>query len=297
MSQFATLLVGGLSLGCIYALIALGFVVVFKATRVVNFTHGSLVLLGAYVVGRTHESLGFVRAALLGVVVAAAVGMLVDLVVVRRVRHADLGTLAILTLGLDILLATELTRRIGTDVLTLGDPWGAAVVRLGGVRLPEARIVAAVVAVLLLGGFLAVFKFSDWGIAMRAAAEHAETASLMGIRLGRVTASAWALAGALAAAAGLFFTAFPSPGINAGVGLAALGVAVPAAVLGGLDSTTGALVGGLTMGVASTLAAGYQDQLAFLGRGLGTVVPYAVMVVVLLLRPSGLFGTREVHRV
>jgi branched-chain amino acid transport system permease protein len=297
MSQFATLLVGGLSLGCIYALIALGFVVVFKATRVVNFTHGSLVLLGAYVVGRTHESLGFVRAALLGVVVAAAVGMLVDLVVVRRVRHADLGTLAILTLGLDILLATELTRRIGTDVLTLGDPWGAAVVRLGGVRLPEARIVAAVVAVLLLGGFLAVFKFSDWGIAMRAAAEHAETASLMGIRLGRVTASAWALAGALAAAAGLFFTAFPSPGINAGVGLAALGVAVPAAVLGGLDSTTGALVGGLTMGVASTLAAGYQDQLAFLGRGLGTVVPYAVMMVVLLLRPSGLFGTREVHRV
>jgi branched-chain amino acid transport system permease protein len=297
MSQFATLLVGGLSLGCIYALIALGFVVVFKATRVVNFTHGSLVLLGAYVVGRTHESLGFVRAALLGVVVAAAVGMLVDLVVVRRVRHADLGTLAILTLGLDILLATELTRRIGTDVLTLGDPWGAAVVRLGGVRLPEARIVAAVVAVLLLGGFLAVFKFSDWGIAMRAAAEHAETASLMGIRLGRVTASAWALAGALAAAAGLFFTAFPSPGINAGVGLAALGVAVPAAVLGGLDSTTGALVGGLTMGVASTLAAGYQDQLAFLGRGLGTVVPYAVMVAVLLLRPSGLFGTREVHRV
>jgi branched-chain amino acid transport system permease protein len=297
VSQFATLLVGGLSLGCIYALIALGFVVVFKATRVVNFTHGSLVLLGAYVVGRTHDGLGFVRAALLGVVVAAVVGMLVNLVVVRRVRHADLGTLAILTLGVDILLTTELTRRIGTDVLTLGDPWGATVVRLGGVRLPEARIVAAAVAVLLLCGFLAAFKLSNWGIAMRAAAEHAETASLMGIRLGRVTASAWALAGALAAAAGLFFTAFPSPGINASVGLAALGVAVPAAVLGGLDSTTGALVGGLTMGVASTLAAGYQDQLAFLGRGLGTVVPYAVMVVVLLLRPSGLFGTREVRRV
>jgi branched-chain amino acid transport system permease protein len=104
-------------------------------------------------------------------------------------------------------------------------------------------------------------------------------------------------AGALAAAAGLFFTAFPSPGISAGVGLSALGVAVPAAVLGGLDSTSGALVGGLAMGVASTLAAGYQEQLAFLGRGIGSVVPYAVMVLVLLLRPSGLFGTKEVHRV
>jgi branched-chain amino acid transport system permease protein len=296
MSQFATLMVGGLSLGCIYALIALGFVVVFKATRVVNFTHGSLALLGAYVVGRTHEGLGFVRAALLGVVVAAVAGALVNLVVVRRVRYADLGTLAILTLGVDIVLTTELTRRIGTDVLTLGDPWGAAVVRLGGVRLPEARAVAAVVALLLVSGFLAAFKLSDWGIAMRAAAEDAETASLMGIRLGPLTASAWALAGALAAAAGLFFTAFPSPGINAGVGLAALGVAVPAAVLGGLDSTTGALVGGLVLGVASTLAAGYQDQLAFLGRGLGNVVPYALMVAVLLLRPSGLFGAKEVRR-
>ena len=297
MSQLLTLLVGGLSLGCIYALIVLGFVIVFKATRVVNFTHGSLVLLGAYVVGRTHEQLGFVRAALLGVAVAALAGALVDVVLVRRVRHADLGTLAILTLGVDILVVTDLTRRIGTEVLTLGDPWGAAVVRMGAVRLPQARIAAAVVALLLIGGFLAVFKLSDWGIAMRAAAEHAETASLMGIRLGWVTVSAWALAGALAAAAGLFFTAFPSPGINASVGLAALGVAVPAAVLGGLDSTSGALVGGLLLGVASTLAAGYQDQLSFLGRGLGGVVPYAVMVLVLLLRPSGLFGTREVDRV
>jgi branched-chain amino acid transport system permease protein len=296
MSQLLTLLVSGLSLGCIYALIALGFVVVFKATRVVNFTHGSLVLLGAYVVGRTHDHLGFVRAALLGVAVAAVASALVELLVVRRVRHADLGTLAILTLGIDILLATELTRRIGTDVLTLGDPWSASVVQVGGLRLPQARIAAAAVALLLLGGFLAAFRLSDWGIAMRAAAEHAETASLMGIRLGWVAASAWALAGALAAAAGLFFTAFPSPGINAGVGLAALGVAVPAAVLGGLDSTSGALVGGLVLGVTSTLAAGYQDQLAFLGRGLGSVVPYAVMVLVLLVRPSGLFGTREAHR-
>jgi branched-chain amino acid transport system permease protein len=297
MSQLLTLVVSGLSLGCIYALIALGFVVVFKATRVVNFTHGSLVLLGVYVVGRTHPQLGFVGAALCGVAVAAAAGVLIDVVLIRRVRHADLGTLAILTLGVDILLVTDLTRRIGTDVLTLGDPWGAEVVQLGGLRLPQARIAAAVVALLLLGGFLAAFKLSDWGIAMRAAAEHAETASLMGIRLGWITASAWALAGALAAAAGLFYTAFPSPGISASVGLAALGAAVPAAVLGGLDSTSGALVGGLVIGVASTLAAGYQDQLAFLGRGLGGVVPYAVMLAVLLLRPSGLFGTKEIHRV
>lgn len=297
MTQFGTLLVNGLSLGCIDALIALGFVIVFKATRVVNFAHGSLLLLGAYVVGRAHGELGFVPAVLLAVAVTAAAGVLIAAVLLRRVRLADPGTLAILTLGVDIVLVTELTRRIGTDLLTTGDPWGAAVVGLGPIRLPETRIAAAAAAVVLVGGFLAAVKFSDWGVALRAAAQRPQTAALMGVRLGRVAAGAWALAGGLAAVAGLFFTAFPSPGVSGSVGQAALGAAVPAAVLGGLDSTTGALVGGLVVGVTSTLAAGYQDQLAFAGRGFGSVVPYLVMLLVLLARPAGLFGSKEVTRV
>jgi branched-chain amino acid transport system permease protein len=297
VSQFVTLLISGLSMGSIYALIALGFVVVFKATRVVNFAHGSLLLLGAYVIGVAHGSLGFGYAVLLGVTVAAVGGVLVDTLVIRRVRLADAGTLAILTLGVDILLVTELTRRIGTDLLTTGDPWGADVVQWGAVRIPETRVAAAAVALVLIGAFLAAFKFSDWGIAMRAAAEHGETASLMGIRIGRVAAAAWAVAGGLAAIAGLFVTSFPSPGISASVGIAALGAAIPAAIIGGLDSTTGALVGGLLVGLVSTFAAGYQDELAFLGRGFGSVAPYVVMLLVLLVRPSGLFGTREVTRV
>jgi branched-chain amino acid transport system permease protein len=202
VNQLLTLVVSGLSLGCIYALIALGFVVAFKATRVVNFTHGSLLLLGAYVVGRLHQNLGFLRAALVGVAVAAITGVLIESVIIRRVRHADLGSLAILTLGVDILLATELTRRIGTSVLTVGDPWGADVVRLGSIRLPQTRVAAAVTALVLIGAFLAAFKLSPWGIAMRAAAENAETAALMGIRLGRVATGAWALAERLPPPAG-----------------------------------------------------------------------------------------------
>jgi len=132
---------------------------------------------------------------------------------------------------------------------------------------------------------------------LRACAERPATATLMGIRLGRVAAGTWILAGGLAALAGLFFTAFPSAGISGTVGQAALGAAVPAAVLGGLDSTTGALVGGLAVGLTATFAAGYQEQLAFLGRGFGGVAPYVVMLLVLLVRPSGLFGSREVTRV
>ena len=109
-------------------------------------------------------------------------------------------------------------------------------------------------------------------------------------------AGAWALAGALAAIGGAFFTSFPAAGVNNATGLLAL-TAIPAAVLGGLDSTAGAVVGGLTIGVATTLAAGYQDEIAFLGRGLSEVVPYIVLLLVLLWRPSGVFGTREVTRV
>lgn len=297
MSHFLELFANGLSLGCVTALIALGFVIVFKATSVVNFAYGSLLLLGAYVVGRYHDRLGFVPAVLVAVAVTAGVAALIGVVLLRRGRLADPGSLAILTLGVDIVLATDLTRRIGTDLLTTGDPWGAEVVSIGSVHIPQTRIAAAIVAVVLVSGFLLTLKFTDWGVALRASAERPATATLMGIRLSRITTGAWAVAGALAATAGLFFTAFPSPGITGTVGQVALGAAVPAAVLGGLDSTTGALVGGVLVGLTTTFAAGYQDQLAFLGRGFGSIAPYVLMVLVLLVRPSGLFGSREVTRV
>jgi branched-chain amino acid transport system permease protein len=288
--------VGGLFLGSIYSLVALGFVTVFKATNVFNFAQGSVLLLGAYVIARAHETIGFWPAVLLGVVVAAVAAVLIDVVFMRRVRQADLGTLAILTLGIDILLLTELTRRIGTDVLNVGAPWGSDVVSLLGIRIPASRVIAGGVAMVLVAGFWAAFKFTDWGIAMRSAAEDGETASLMGIRLNRVAAAAWALAGALAAIGGLFLTSFPAAGVTGGVAVIALAT-IPAVVLGGFDSPGGAVVGGLIIGVVSVLTAGYQQELSFLGRGLGGVAPFVVMLLVLLVRPSGLFGTREITRV
>ena len=296
MNQFVTLLVGGLFLGAIYSLVALGFVTVFKATHVINFAQGSVLLLGAYVIARAHETVGFALAVALGVLVAAAASILIDAVLIRRIRRADLGTLAILTLGVDILLATELSRRIGTDVLNIGAPWGNDVTELAGIRVATSRVIAGAVAALLVAGFWVAFKFTDFGIAMRSAAEDGEVASLMGIRLNRVAATAWALAGALAAVGGLFLTSFPAAGVTGSVGVLALAT-IPAVVLGGFDSPGGAVVGGLIIGVVSVLTAGYQEELSFLGRGLGGVAPFAVMLLVLLVRPSGLFGTRELTRV
>jgi len=296
MNQFFELFVSGISVGFVYALIALGFVIIFKSTRVVNFAHGSLVLLGAYVIARLHGSVGFVPAVLIGVAGTALAGLIVQVVILRRISGAAQDILAIVTIGVDILLATELTRRIGSKVLDIGDPWNDHVVHIVGLSIPSARVAAAVVAIILLAIFLTAFKFTDWGIAMRSAASDGEAAAMMGIRLRRVAAFAWAVAAALAAVGGVFFTTFPTPGVDASVGLSALAV-FPAAILGGLDSIAGAVVGGLIIGVVVTLTAGYQDNLAFLGRGLSDVMPYVVMVAVLLVRPAGLFGTRELTRV
>jgi branched-chain amino acid transport system permease protein len=296
MDQFFELLISGLSIGFVYALIVLGFALIFKASRVINFAHGSVLLIGVYVIARTHRDLGFLLAVLLGMASAAVVAVLIQALLIRRVRGGNADVLTILTLGVNIVLATEMTRRIGDSVLPIGDPWKDRLVHVGSLAIPQARVAAAVVAIVLLLAFLAVFKFSEWGLAMRSAAEDGETAALMGIRLGRVAAGVWALAGALAAIGGIFLTTFPTPGVDANVGLVAL-AAFPAAVLGGLDSVAGAVVGGLVIGVVVTLVGGYQSDIAFLGRGLQDVAPYVVMLLVLLVRPSGLFGTRELPRV
>ena len=296
MTQFIELLINGLSLGVVYSLVALGFVVIFKSSRVINFAHGSIVLLGAFAIAKLSDDLGFLLAAVVGVLAAAVAAALIYLVILRYVRGRAADTVTIATIGIDILLATELARQIGQDVLNIGDPWKSEVVRFGEFSVPEARVAAAVVAIVLLGGFVAAFKFSPWGVAMRAAAEDGEAAALMGIRLRRVAAGSWFIAGALAAVGAIFLTTFPTPGVDRTSGLAALS-AFPAAILGGLDSILGAIVGGLIIGVVVTMSGGYQDEIAFLGRGLGQVAPYIVMVLVLLARPSGLFGTKELTRV
>ena len=294
MSNFLNYFVNGLSGGAIYALIALGFVIVFKATEVVNFAHGSLVVLGGYVVYLTNKSLPFVIAVLCGAAAAGLAALFMERVFVRKLRDGGLNALAILTIGVDIVVITEMTRRLGANGVNIDDPWGSKLVHLGPITLFQSRVAALLTALVLLGAFFAVFKFSSWGVAMRAAAEDGEAAALMGIRRGRVTAIAWFVAGALAAVAAVFLVAQPTPGLDSFVRVQALR-AFPAAILGGLDSTAGAVVGGLLIGITESLIAGYGITVN--GGSLGDVGPYLVMLVVLLVRPSGLLGTREVSRV
>jgi len=296
MTQFLSLLLNGLSLGAVYALIALGFVIIFKASEVTSFMQGSLLLLGAYLMARFHDTLGFWGALVLGIGGAALAAVVVERLLINQLRGAPVISLAILTIGVDLIIVTELTRRIGSDILNVPHPWGGQVFRIGSVGISLNRALAILVAAVLITAFFLALKYSSWGVAMRASAEDGEAAALMGIRQGRVSMVAWVVAGALAAVAALFLVGAPTPGVSPAVYTVALG-ALPAAILGGLDSTGGALVGGLLIGITESLAAGYQSQLLFLGRGFSAVIPYIVMLVVLLVRPSGLFGTKELTRV
>lgn len=298
MTKLVELLVNGVSLGMIYALISVGFVIVFRSTDVINFAHGSILLGGGYLIARLSPHLGFVWAVLAGVAATAVFAMLTERLLIRplRQRGARHDAAAIVTIGLDVVLLTDLTRRIGSDLLHLGDPWRNAVVHLGPITVPQTRLATTIIAVVLIGVFVLAFQRSGWGVAMRATAEDGEAAALMGVRLNRVTLSAWAIAGGLAAVASVFLTASPSPGLDAATGQTAL-KAFPAVVVGGLDSMTGALLGGIIMGLSESLASGYQAEISFLGQGFGSVMPWVVMLLVLLAKPSGLFGTKAVARV
>ncbi|WP_328419295.1 branched-chain amino acid ABC transporter permease [Streptomyces sp. NBC_00443] len=296
MIKLTETVLNGLALGSVYALIALGFVVIFKASGVMNFAHGSLLLFGGYVTARLHDAIGFIPAVLVGAALAAALAGLVQLLATRGLRGTEIHTLTILTIGVDVLLSTELNRQVGADYLTMGDPWGAEVTRLGSITVADARIASIVVAVIVMGSFFAAFRWSRWGLSMRSAAADPEAAALMGIRLDRVRLIAWCVAGALAALAAVFLAAFPAPGLDRTTSQIALS-AFPAAILGGMDSAVGALIGSLVIGLTAAMAAGYQNELSVLGAGFSDVAPYLVMVLVLLVRPTGLFGSKELTRV
>ncbi|MFH8798410.1 branched-chain amino acid ABC transporter permease [Streptomyces sp. NPDC017936] len=298
MTTLLDTLLNGLALGAVYALVALGFVVIFKASGVLNFAHGSLLLLGGYLVAVLHDDLGFAGALAVAVLATAAVAGALDRLLLQRgdpdPKAAHVQT--IVTIGVDIVLLTDLARRIGGDLLTLGDPWGDAVTGLGPVTVADSRLAAIVVSAVVIGAVFALFRYTPWGLSLRAAAEDTEAAALMGVRLGRVRMLAWCLAGALAALAAVFLAAFPAPGLERTTGQIAL-KAFPAAILGGMASPPGALAGSLIIGLTEALTAGYQSELHVLGEGFGDVAPYAVMVVVLLVRPTGLFGAKGALRV
>ncbi len=325
-SSFGFMVVNGLSLGAIYAVLALGFVIIFKATQVLNFAHGALGALGAFFVasfatiinipGRWMEgSPQWIRWGLslvFAVLFAAALGMVLERLFLRPMLGEALFAVAIVTLGMDIVLRTVANDFLGLNPRPMGDPFGLKQMGFGcetggyepsiqltdlcSLRLPYTTAFQMILTALLVIGVTWFFR-SRTGIAMRATAWDQEAARAQGISVGRIFSISWAIGAALAAIGGMFISMFPRRpgGVDTLTAFFAFR-AFPAIILGGLDSIVGALVGGFAIGFAEAAASTYLT-FEFLGTGFGGVVPYLVMLVVLLIRPYGLFGTEEIRRV
>jgi branched-chain amino acid transport system permease protein len=308
-SAAAQALVTGLSLGSIYALLAMGFVIIFKATQVLNFAHGALAAMGAFFVAVFATIWDIPQrwfpdwpawstwtiSVLLALIAAGLAGMAIERVFIRPMIGEELFAVAIVTLGLDIVIRTILNDFIGTDSRPLGSPWGAGVFDLGFVRIAYTEVVQLAVTAILVVAVALFFK-SRLGVAMRATAFDQEAARAQGIDVGRVFGIAWAIGAVLAAVGGIFLSVFPRRGAGLDTQTAFfVFAAFPAIILGGLDSVVGAVVGGMIIGMAQA----YSSLLPWdwLGTGFSGVVPYFIMLIVLLIRPYGLFGTEEIRRV
>jgi branched-chain amino acid transport system permease protein len=298
VTRLAQLLVAGVAVGSLYGLIALGFVVVYRASHVFNFAHGSFLLLGAYLTYGFHQQLGlpFFPALGLAAVAAAAAGVAVERLALRRMVGQPPFAVIMITIGVALVMDALMVWAWGAERLTVGDPWGLTTYRLGGaggVRVAAIDIARLLAAGLVLAAYWLFCRYSSLGVAMRATAADQEAAVASGIDVHRVFAVCWALAAAIATVAGVLL-AGGARGVDPSLSAVAL-AAFPALVLGGVNSPVGAIVGGLALGVVEVLAAGYGPGWlpGALGANVHTVVPYLVLLGVLLVRPSGMFGDRE----
>jgi branched-chain amino acid transport system permease protein len=294
VTEFLQSLIRGLGTGSVYALLALGFVIIYKSTRVISFAQPAFMLAGAVLVAHLSPGVGFFLAVPVAALVIAALALGVERTVLRPMVGKPVFVVAIITIGVDVVVRVVTNAFIGLDVLPVGDPWGLATVSLLGVEVQQRYLVMFATTAVVVVALFAFFRFSRTGLAMRAVAHDQEVALAQGIRVGSVFALSWALAGGLAALAGVFVAT--GAGVDQQLWVVAL-KALPAIILGGLDSLGGAVVGGLAVGVVESLVGTYQGDVApWLGPNFALVAPYALMLVVLLVRPHGLFGAREVER-
>lgn len=297
MSQLISALSSGLALGAIYVLLALGFVIIYRATGVVSFAQPALMVFSTYWVVYFATVIGwnFWVALLVAASVGALTGAVIERIVLRPLVGRPVFSAVMVTIGADIILRVVAHNLIGVQQRNVGDPFTLTdLFQFGDVTIPHADVATVVVAAVIVGGLLVFYRYSRFGLAMRATSLDQEAAMAQGIPVGRMFGLAWAIAGALAAVAGTWLAATGARDLSRSTFVFALN-ALPVIILGGLDSIAGAMVGGILIGIVQQLTAVYVPEA--LGAGFSIVVPYILMLLVLLVRPYGLFGTPEVQRV
>ena len=279
------LLISGISLGCIYALIALGFVLIYKATETVNFAQGELMMLGAFggLVLMTVLGWSFWLAAPVAVACMFLLGIGLERAVIRPILGQPQFTVVMLTIGVGYTARglISMIPEIGTETHTLAVPYAGQVVNLAGAVISLEQVAVIGMTAVLCAVLYLMFRYSKLGIAMQAASQNQLAAYYMGIPVRRINGLVWGLSAAVAAIAGLLLA--PVTFVHANMGFIGL-KAFPAAVVGGFGSLPGAIVGGLVIGLVEAFAGFYLPE------GFKDIAAYVVVLVMLVVKPNGLFG-------
>ncbi len=285
--QVLQIIVSGIAQGCIYGLIALGFVLIYKATETVNFAQGELMMLGAFCgfALMTLAGLPFWLAALATIVAMAVFGVLLERIVIRPILGQPAFSIVMLTIGIGFVARGAITMipTVGTETHSLPVPYKDEVWKLGALVLNVEQLVVIAATALLSVLLYLMFRFSKLGVAMQAASQNQLAAYCMGIPVKRLNGLVWGLAAAVAAVAGLLLA--PITFVHANMGIIGL-KAFPAAVVGGFGSLPGAIVGGLVIGLVESLSGFYLPE------GFKDIAAYIVVLVMLMVRPNGLFGEK-----
>ncbi|MGH3385760.1 MAG: branched-chain amino acid ABC transporter permease [Nocardioidaceae bacterium] len=291
MNTFVNLTVYGLSDGAILALAALGFVLIYKATGVINFAQGEFLMIGAYVVYSSFVVFGLplTVAVVVGVLFAVVLGVLIERLVLRPLVGENAISVIMVTIGLAALLRAVVQMIFGTKAVSQPPLLPRTAIQLlPGTSVPLSRLLVIAIAAVVLTAFTVFFQRSRHGIAMRAVADDQQAALTMGISVRRIFAMSWALAAVSALVGGLLLGDVSEVSQR----LATFGLYVfPVVILGGLDSVPGTIVGGLVIGLLTQYVSGYYDA------GLATIVPYLLLIAILMVRPYGLFGETRIERV
>ncbi len=295
MEFLLQLVLNGLVIGSIYALVGLGFVIIYKASSILNFAQGEFLLLGAYVCVaiflRYHVPIA--AAFLLTLAFSALLGVLLERVLLRPMIGEPVISVIMLTLGLASILKAIVQGIWGTETVAYPQIFPTQPVLIGPLPVSQGYLWSMASVAVLLVLFSAFFKYTRAGIAMRATAFSQQVALSMGISVKRIFALAWSIAAVVSAVGGVLLG-----GVRGGVdgAFAFFGLKViPVVILGGLDSVAGAIVGGVVMGVLENLSGGYLDPI--FGGGVKEVAPFIALVAILSVKPYGLFGKVKIERV
>lgn len=289
------LLINGFVVGMLYGVIAMCFVLIYKSTQVVNFAQGEFVVLGAWVCWAMIMKMGlpFVPAFIFALVFMSLFGIMVQMIVLRPLIGEPIISVIMATIGLSIFLQALMNWIFGNNAERFPNVMGEGMVSIGGLRIESAYLLSLALSVIVMAAFFWFFKMSRWGLAMRATAFDQQIAQSLGISVTRVFAIAWAISALVSGIAGVVMGL-----VNAvSNSLAFVGIKVfPAVIVGGLDSIVGAVVGGVIIGLLENSAEFVDGQYLHVGN-LFRVAPFYVLIVILMIRPYGLFGTRDIERI